>query len=95
METENDNQINFLDITTRKSDHEMNFNIYRKSTTTDNIIPYDSCHPPEQKSAVIRYLTHKLMNYSLSIKNKENEYRTTQQILHKNNFQMSLKQYHF
>ena len=42
METENDNQINFLDLTIRKRDHEMNFNIYRKPTTTDTIIPYHS-----------------------------------------------------
>ena len=44
METEN-NPINFLDITIQKRGHEINFNIYRKPTTTDTIIPYDSCHP--------------------------------------------------
>ena len=86
IETEKDNQINFLDFTIRKRDHEMNFNIYRKPTTTDTI-QYDSCHPPEQKFAAIRYLTHRLMNYHVSITNKEKEYRTIQQILHKSNFQ--------
>ena len=39
METENDNMINFLDITIQKKEHKINFNIYRKPTTTDTIIP--------------------------------------------------------
>ena len=46
METENDNMIDFLDITIQKRDHRINFNIYRKPTTTDTINPYNSCHPP-------------------------------------------------
>ena len=45
IETENNNQTNFIDITIQKRDHEINFNIYRKPTTTDTIIPYDSSHP--------------------------------------------------
>ena len=71
METENNNQINFLDITIQKIDHEINFNIYRNPTTTDTIIPYDSCHPPEQKFAAIRYLAYRLMNYPIITTNKE------------------------
>ena len=86
METENNNHINFLDITIQKSGHEINFNIYRKPTTIDTIIPYDSCHTPEQKFAALRYLTHRLTNYPISITNKENKYCTIQQILHKNKF---------
>ena len=87
METENNHQINFLDITTQKIDHEINFNIYRKPTTTDTIIPYDSCHPPQQEFAAIRYLVYRFTNYPISTINKEKENRTIQQILHRNKFQ--------
>ena len=48
METENDSIINFSDITIQKKDHRINFNIYRKPTTTDTIIPYNSYHPPNK-----------------------------------------------
>ena len=49
------NSINFLDITISTDEHKISFNVYRKPTATD-IIPSDSCHPPEQKLAGIRYL---------------------------------------
>ena len=86
METENNNHINFVDITIQKRDHEINFNIYRKPTT-DTIIPYDLCLPPKQKFAAVRYPAYRLTNYPRSTTNKEKEYRTVQQILHKNKFQ--------
>jgi hypothetical protein len=47
IEKETNNQINFLDITITKNENLLSFNIYRKPTTTDTIIPNDSCHPPE------------------------------------------------
>ena len=78
--------INFLDITIQKTDHKINFNTYRKPTATDTIIPYDSCHPPEQKFSAIRYLTHRLINYPISNANKEKEYNTIKQILHTNKY---------
>ena len=43
--------------------------------------------PPEQKFAAIGYLAYRLTNYPISTTNKEKEYRTVQQILHKNKFQ--------
>jgi hypothetical protein len=46
METENDNKINFLDITIHKERNGFSFNIFRKPTATDIIIPKGSCHPP-------------------------------------------------
>jgi len=41
-----DNGINFLDITNSKVDHKISFDIYKKLTATDIIIPNDSCHSP-------------------------------------------------
>jgi hypothetical protein len=45
MEEETDNSINFLDITIKKVNNTFTTDIYRKPTTTDSIIPRDSCHP--------------------------------------------------
>jgi len=54
---EKEKRINFLDITIMTDDNNLSFDIYRKPTTTDPIIPNDSCHPQEHKLAAIRYLT--------------------------------------
>ena len=64
MEEEVDNRLNFLDITISKTDHKISFSICRKPAATVLIIPNDSCHPPEQKLAAIRYLIDSLSNIS-------------------------------
>jgi hypothetical protein len=56
MEKERDNTINFLDITIKKESDKFEYSIYRKHTTTDIIIPSDSCHLVEHKMAAVRYL---------------------------------------
>jgi len=50
LEKEQNNQINFLDITINKNQDGLSFEIYRKPTATDIIIPNDSCHPREHKT---------------------------------------------
>ena len=54
LEKEVNNKIIFLDITIAKRHDSLLFEIYRKTTTTDVIIPNDLCHPGEQKTAAIR-----------------------------------------
>jgi hypothetical protein len=56
MEQESLNKINYLDLTITKEHNKLTFNIYRKPTTTDSIIPNDSCHPNEHKKSTIKYL---------------------------------------
>jgi len=55
LEQEQNNGLNFLDLTIKKTPNKMIFDIYRKPATSDNIIPNDSCHPSEHKLATIRY----------------------------------------
>ena len=43
----------------------MTFDIYRKPTTSDAIIPNDSCHPPEHKLTAIRYFVNRMNRYDL------------------------------
>jgi len=66
MEEETDNSINFLDKTIKKVNNTFTTNIYRKPTTTDSVIPRDSCHPQEHKHAAIRYMTNRMNTYKLN-----------------------------
>jgi hypothetical protein len=67
----------------------MSFNIYRKPTYTDVIIPNDSCHPREQKMAAIRYLHNRLNTYHLSPKKWQEEKSNIQQIIANNGYSTS------
>jgi hypothetical protein len=44
------NTLHFLDITIKNVHNKLNFDIYRKPTTTDIIIHNSSCHPTEHKT---------------------------------------------
>jgi hypothetical protein len=89
-EKEVDNNINFLEITILKEHDKLAFSIYRKPTTTDSIIPNDSCHPQEHKLAAIIYLTNRMNMYSLNAANKEKESNKIKHILHNNKCDLSL-----
>jgi len=90
MEVVVNNSINFLDITISIDKHKILFNVYRKSTATDIIIPNDSCHPPEQKLAGIRYMVSHLSTYPINEIYKEKEYDTIKQILYNNKYDVKI-----
>jgi len=60
IEEEKENRINFLDITISKENDNLSFDIHGKPTTTDTVIPNDSCHPHEHKLAAITYLANRM-----------------------------------
>jgi hypothetical protein len=82
IELENNQQINFLDITISRTSDTFEFSIFRKPTYTDNIIPYNSCHPTEHKFAVLRYSINRLNTYQLKPKERKNEKLIIQNIAH-------------
>jgi len=86
MEYDFNNAINFLDISIHKGIDKFNFNIDTKPTTTDTIIPHDSCHPPQHKYATVIYFINRMNNYHLNTQRKEQEINTIKQILENNNF---------
>ena len=92
LETENNHNINFLDISINHQDNHFTFNIYRKPTTTDIIIPADSCHPPEQKYAAIRYMVNRMNSYSLNHSDKIIEQQIIEQIAVANGYNASTDQ---
>ena len=60
LETGKNNKINFLDLSLTKRDNKVNFNIYRKSTTTDHAIHASSYHPFSHKMAFFNSMVHRL-----------------------------------
>jgi hypothetical protein len=86
METAVNNKLNYLDTTIEIVDNAFRFNIYRKPTTTDLIIPNESCHPTEHKLAAIRYLSNRKDTYPIPIDYKLEEIRIINTITHNNGY---------
>ena len=92
LETENNHNINFLDVSINHQDNHFTFNIHRKPTTTDIIIPADSCHPPEQKHAAIKHMINRMNSYNLNHTDKATEQHVIEQILDANGYNTSVIQ---
>nr|XP_022908048.1 uncharacterized protein LOC111419471 [Onthophagus taurus] len=75
IEKEVNNSINFLDLTISKnmSNSSLNFNIFRKPTTTDTIIPKNSFTSFKYKEAAFRFLFHRAINTPLNTENFNSE----------------------
>jgi hypothetical protein len=86
IETQNDNKINYLDITIENKNNTLTFDIYRKPTTTDIIIRNDSCHPTEHKHSAIRCMINRMNTYPISTENKHKETQLISTILHNNGY---------
>jgi hypothetical protein len=86
LEREKNNQIDFLDITIKKENQSLQYEIYRKPTNTDIIIPSDSNHPSEHKLSAIRFLHNRNNSYPTSTRSKQKEQQIIQHILHTNNY---------
>jgi hypothetical protein len=78
--------LNFLDTTITRTNKNLKFNIYRKPTYTDIIIPYNSCHPTQHKIAALRYFTNRLNTYPIEQTERINEKTIIQNIAHNNSF---------
>jgi hypothetical protein len=85
-ECEENNQINFLDITINRTHTEWRIAIYRKPTFTNTVIPYTSNHPTQHKYATIRFLYNRLDTYNLQEDDYNTEISTIQNILQNNAF---------
>ena len=89
LEVETNNRLNYLDLTLTKNQNGISHDIYRKPTTTDTIIPMDSCHPLEQKMATIRYFADRINTYELSKDKKQTEIDTVKYMLRNNSYDVS------
>jgi len=84
-ETEQNNTINYLDISIQKTAHNIRIAITEKPTFTDTIITYSANHPTQHKYAAIRYLYNRL---HIPIKKEEciQEKNVIRNILNNNSF---------
>jgi DNA-directed RNA polymerase subunit L len=86
VEKEHHNSINFLDLTIHRRNKTVEFEIYRKPTHTDIIIPIDSCHPCEHKISAIKYLINRVNTYPITEEAKKSEIATIHNILRNNKY---------
>jgi hypothetical protein len=86
IEKEQNNQINFLDITIKRKHNKFQFGIYRKNTTTDTMIHKESCHPIEHKMSGINYLINRVYTYPLTKQNHHTEIQVINQLLEANGY---------
>ena len=73
MEEEKDGSLNFLDLTITRNNSRLSYNIYRKPTTTDVIIPSNSQHSYTTKMAAFRYYIDRALNVPLTDENHRQE----------------------
>ena len=80
LEVEQNNSINFLDLTISKVNSRLSFSIFRKPTYTDMVIHNTSMHPYTHKLAAFRSYIHRLLNTPLSTIDYNSELNIIKQI---------------
>lgn len=79
-------EINFLDLNIKMTKDNFIFDIYRKETFTDAIIPNDSYHPMQYKMAAISNYCHRVNNCIRNEKIKMKEIRRIKKIVKNNKY---------
>jgi len=75
MSTEENNTINYLDISIRRNNNNIDLNIYRKPTSTDTTIQFSSNHPYEHKIVAFRYYIRRMTTLPITEKSKQEEWK--------------------
>jgi hypothetical protein len=73
ISTEENNTVQYLDISIYRSDNSIKIGIYRKPTETGTVIHLASNHPYEQKSLAFSYYINRLITLPITDEAKENE----------------------
>ena len=79
-------EINFLDLNIKINNLKLEFNIYRKGTYTDLIIPADSYHPINHKMAALNSFCHRAVKYLEKEECKNIEIKKIKQIAKNNKY---------
>ncbi|CAK1596620.1 unnamed protein product [Parnassius mnemosyne] len=90
LELEQDCSLNFLDLTITRKESSHVFQIYRKPTHTDTVIPASSCHPWQHKVAAFYCYINRLFTVPLSKENYLKELNIIYQIAVSNGFSKNL-----
>ncbi|KAK5643856.1 hypothetical protein RI129_007701 [Pyrocoelia pectoralis] len=80
-EYEQNGQLPFLDVLLHKREQKkIEFSIYRKPTTTDSLIPFDSVHPYSHKISGLNSLLRRMLSIPMSASFYQKEWNIIQQI---------------
>ncbi|KAK4884497.1 hypothetical protein RN001_000768 [Aquatica leii] len=90
LEKSVNNTLPFLDLYISINNNSFTYDIYRKPTTTDHVIPFDSNHPMSHKMAAFRFFFNRLFTTPLNQNNYNKELDTVFFIALKNNFPVRL-----
>jgi hypothetical protein len=93
-EIEENNAINYLEVTIHKTPSSWKTAIYRKPMYTGAIIPYTSNRPSQHKYAAVRFLFNRLHTYNLQPEEYWLEENTIHNILCNNSFPIQLHKPH-
>lgn len=88
-EFENNDSLNFLDLTLIKNYRKISFKIYRKPTHTEHCIHFQSNHPYTHKMSFFNNCIHRLYSVPLSEENFKLELLTILQIANNNGYSNS------
>jgi hypothetical protein len=86
MSTEENNTINYLDLSTHRNNANIDISIYRKPTCTDTIIQFSSNHPYEHKIAAFTYYTHRMITLPITEKSKQEKWKAILTIAKNNGY---------
>ena len=86
LEEEVNKKINFLDLTLIRYNKHIEFDIYRKPTTSKLSINNFSSHPTTYKLANFRFLLNRLNNIPLTKNRRKNEFHKILEVAQFNNF---------
>lgn len=90
LETEQNNSINFLDLTITKVNNKHEFSIFHKPSHTDITIHNSSSHPYTHKVSAYNSFIHRLINIPLSEENYNKELNIIKQIAVNNGYQAKM-----
>ena len=86
IELENNNKLNFLDLTIEKRIPNLVFNIFRKTTNSNTIITADSNHSMQHKLAAFNSMIYRATNIPLSPEAQRREMDAIRQIARNNGY---------
>jgi hypothetical protein len=83
---EEQGQTHFLDLTIIRNNTKLEIDVYRKPTTTNTTINYNSNHPTEHKTAAYRHYIKRMQALPLTTERQKTEWETIKTIAKSNNF---------
>lgn len=86
IEQETNNKINFLDLTIKRLEHQIEYEIYRKPTQINNIISYTSNHHIQHKNAALNTYINRLHKIPLKDEAFQKELKYIKQLAKEHQF---------